>query len=62
MLTPTTTIDTEEVIAEESVMEIVIEEVAREVVEVLEEVPKSPRTLRPKPTPTKESAKDKKGK
>ena len=35
---------------------------AQEVAEVLAEVPKSSRTLRPKPTPTKETVKDKKGK
>jgi len=33
-----------------------------EVVEVLAEVPKFPRMIRPKPTPTKETVKDKKGK
>lgn len=33
-----------------------------EVDEVLVEVPKSPRTPRPKPAPTKETIKDKKGK
>jgi len=38
------------------------EGVAPEVAEVLVEVPMSPWMHRPKPTPTKESAKDKKGK
>ena len=60
MSTPIEAIDIEVVTAEESVPKIVIEaeEVAPEVVEVLVEVHKSPRTLRPKPTPTKESTKD----
>lgn len=38
------------------------EGIAPEVAEVLAKVPKSPRMPRPKPTPTKESAKDKKDK
>lgn len=38
------------------------EGVAPEVAKVLAEVPKSPQTPRLKPTPTKESVKDKKGK
>lgn len=61
MLVPIEAIDTE---AEESVMEIQLEakEVAPEVAEVLVEVPKSPRMLRPELTPTKETAKDKKAK
>lgn len=61
MSMPTEAIDTE---AEVSVTEIDMEakEVAPEVVEVLTEVPKSPRMSRPKPTPTKETMKDKKEK
>ena len=61
MLVAIEAIDTE---AEEFVSEIEMEakEVAPEVVEVLVEVPKSPRMTIPKPTPTKESVKNKKGK
>lgn len=57
MSAPTKAIDTE---AEESSLEMEMEvEVATpEVAEVLFEVPKSPRTLTPKPTPTKETVKD----
>jgi len=58
MSTPATTIDTK---VEESVPEIDMEaeEVAPEVAEVLAEDP-TPKTPRPKLTPIKESAKDKK--
>lgn len=58
--TPAIAIDTE---AEESMLDNrEAEEVAPKVVKVLAEVPKSPRMSRPKPTPTKDSVKDKKGK
>ncbi len=59
MLAPTEAIDTE---VEESVpkIEMEAEEVALEAAEVLVEVPKTPRTPRPKLTPTKESTRDKK--
>ena len=59
----------EEVINTEKVVEELAQEMEREaevaspkVAEVLAEVPKSPRMPRPKPTPTKEAGKDKKGK
>lgn len=59
MFTPSTTMDNEVVKTEEDMLEIVmeVEEAALEVAEVLTEVPKSPRMLRPKLTPTKESEK-----
>ena len=61
MSVPTEAIDIE---AKESVSEIEMEakEVSPEVAKVLAEVPKYQRTPRPKPTPTKETMKDKKGK
>ena len=61
MSTPTEAIDSE---AEESApeMELEVEVAAPEVAKVLAEAPKSPRTPRPKPIPTKETVKDKKGK
>lgn len=64
MSTPTIDIDTKEVITKELVLEMAMEgeEANPEVVEVLAEVPQSPRTSRPNPTPTKESMNDKKGK
>lgn len=43
-------------------MEIEVEVATPEVAEVLAKVPKSPGTMRPNPTPTKETVKDKKGK
>lgn len=63
MSAPAEIINTKQVV-EESAQEVEREaEVATlEVVEVLAEVPKSTRTLRPKPTPTKETVKGKKGK
>jgi len=62
--TPTEATSIEVVTAEGVVLEVVSEAegAALEVVEVLAKVPKSPRTPRPKPTPTKESVKDNKGK
>jgi len=50
--------------AEESLPEVEMEaeEATAEVAKVLAEAPKSPRMLRPKPTPIKESTKDNKGK
>lgn len=58
--------DVEPLIAEGAMSEVIMEAKAEgaapEVVEVLAEVPNSPRMPRPKLTPTKESAKDKKGK
>ena len=64
MLTSTEAMDTEEVVAGENVQEIDMEakEATPKVAKVLAEVPKSPRMLRLKPTPTKETMKDKKGK
>lgn len=61
MSAPTEAIDTE---VEELVLEVEMKAkfVAPEVAEVLAKVPKSPRMLRPKPTPTKETVKDKKRK
>jgi len=61
MSVPTEAIDIE---GEESVPEVDMEAelVALDVAEVLANVPKSPRTPRPKLTPTKETTKDKKGK
>ena len=61
MSAPTEAIDTE---AAESASEMDMEEevATPKIAEVLVEVPKSPRMLSPKPTPTKETVKDKKGK
>lgn len=63
MLEPTETINTEEIV-EEQVPKVDMEakEATLAVVKVLGEVPKSLRTSRPKPTQTKETMKDKKGK
>lgn len=64
MSTPTIDMDTKAVKTEEDMLEVVIEVEAgaSEIAEVLTEVPKSPRMLRQKLTPTKESTKDRKGK
>jgi len=64
MSTNTKAMKIEEVASEENVQEIDMEaEVAApEVAKLLAEVPKSSRTLRLKPTPTKVTVKDKKGK
>ena len=64
MSMPAEAMSVEVVTVEGAVPEVVSEAegVAPEVSEVLSEVPKSPRMPRPKPTPTKESVKDKKGK
>lgn len=56
--------DADAVIAEGAMQEVImeVEGATLEVAEVLAEVPKSQQMPRPKPTPTKESVKDKKGK
>lgn len=64
MSTLATDMDIKVVTTKEDMLEVVmeVEEATLEVSEVLAEVPKSPRTPRLTPTPTKESEKDKKGK
>jgi len=64
MSTPVEVMDAKAVTTEGAELEVVMEaeEASPEVSEVLADVPKPPRTPRPKPTPTKESMKDKKGK
>lgn len=64
MSTRAEAINTERVATEENVQEIDMgaKVASPEVAEVLAEVPKSPRTPRLKPTPTKETMKEKKGK
>ena len=61
MSTPIEAMDAKEVTAKAAVVSEAERDAAVDV-EVLAEVPKSPWTPRPKPTPTKESVKDKKGK
>jgi len=59
MSAPPEAINTQQLVEESAQeMEREVEVATLEVAKVLVEVPKSPRTLRPKPTPTKETLKE----